>query len=48
MEIQAAGTAGPCVAVDYLEKGEDLDKVRDGIGMMFSGGLSGLCLRIQS
>jgi hypothetical protein len=34
---QKAGIAEQSIALEYLERDEDLDTVRDGLGMMYSG-----------
>ncbi|PVG03046.1 cytochrome P450 [Serendipita vermifera] len=33
------GTSGPCIAVNYIERGHDLDLARDAIGMMYAAGV---------
>lgn len=35
----AAGTAGPSVATDYIEKGVDMQNTQDAVGMMFAAGV---------
>ncbi|PVG03050.1 cytochrome P450 [Serendipita vermifera] len=32
------GTSGPCVAVEFIEKGRELKLVQDAVGMMYSAG----------
>ncbi|PVF92915.1 cytochrome P450 [Serendipita vermifera] len=32
------GLSGPCIAVDYIEQGQDLDVARDALALMFQGG----------
>jgi hypothetical protein len=34
---QKAGIAEQSIALEYLERDEDLDTVKDGLGMMYSG-----------
>lgn len=34
-----AGTAGPSVSTDYIEKGVDIQNTQDAVGMMFAAGV---------